>query len=278
MWIAEMLSYDFMQKALIVGIALGVIIPCIGVVAVGKHTAMIGDALSHTSLVGVAVGLIASLNPIISAILISVLAALAIDFFRVRYPKQGDLATALVMSSGIGLAAILSDFVPGFTNFESFLFGSIVAISPLEFGLVLGISALVLIAFLKYYQSLLYLSIDPSGAKISGINPDRINSVFTILTAVTIAISARTVGTLLVSSLMVVPVAIALVFAKTYRKTVIYACISGVLSILSGMIASYRFGLKPGGAIVLSAILILSLSAVVRAIQNQAIKRSHRTT
>ena len=151
----DIFQYAFMQRAFAVGIMLAVIIPCIGVVVVLKRLSMIGDALSHTSLAGVAAGLVFGINPILGAIVISIIAALGIEFIRKRIPKFSEMSIAIIMSAGIGLAGVLSGFVKNAANFNSFLFGSIVAISDFEMYLVAVISFFVLLAFILLYMSLL---------------------------------------------------------------------------------------------------------------------------
>ena len=124
-----MFQLEFMRRAFLVGIMLSIVIPCIGVVMVNKRNSMIGDALSHVSLAGVTIGLIFRVNPIITAIISCAIASFSIEIMRRYFPKNSDISTAIMMSLGIGLAAVLSDFVKGAANFNSFLFGSIVAIS-----------------------------------------------------------------------------------------------------------------------------------------------------
>ena len=128
----EMFKYAFMQRAFIVGILLAAVIPCIGIVVVCKRLSMIGDALSHTSLAGVAIGLILGINPVFTASVTCVLAALGMEGIRRKLPRFSEMSIAITMSAGIGLAGVLSGFVKNTANFNSFLFGSIVAISNEE--------------------------------------------------------------------------------------------------------------------------------------------------
>ncbi len=123
----EMLfQYDFMRKAFIVGILLAVIVPCIGIIVVLRRLSMTGDALSHTSLAGVAIGLILGVNPVLGASVACIIAAFGIEYIRKRFPKYSEISIAVVMSAGVGLAGVLSGFVHNTANFNNFLFGSIV--------------------------------------------------------------------------------------------------------------------------------------------------------
>lgn len=251
------LDYAFMRRAFLVGILLAIIVPCIGVIVVLKRLSMIGDALSHTALAGVSAGLIMGINPIVGAIAMSILAALSIEAIRRRIPKYAELATAIVMSAGIGLAGMLSGFVPNAANFNSFLFGSIVTISNFELQLVVVTSVIVLLVFVILFRELFYMALDERSARLGGVQVSIINFIFTILTAITVSVAARTVGALVVSSLMVVPVASAMQLAKSYKQTVFWSVGLGILFTVSGLSLSYYHGLKPGGTIVLIGVAAL---------------------
>ncbi len=253
----EIYSYEFMRKAILVGLLISIIIPCIGTIMVNKRTSMMGDALSHASLAGVSIGLILGWNPIVGAVLICLFAGLFMERLRRKFPKGSDLSTAIIMSSGIGLAGILSDFVPGTSNLESFMFGSIVAIPDTELILIILISLIVLAAYIKMYQGLLYIVFDEQGAKLAGVPVNGINTVFTIITALTVAIASRAVGVLMISSLMILPVALSMRISRSYKRTVLNAILLALIYTMTGIHLSYYLGLKPGGVIVLIGVLCL---------------------
>ncbi|MBP7401510.1 MAG: metal ABC transporter permease [Clostridia bacterium] len=261
----EILEFAFMRRAFLVGLLLAVIVPCIGVVTVFRRMSMVGDALSHSSLAGVAVGLLAGFNPVIGAIGASLAGATAIEVIRKRIPRYAEMAIAIVMSAGIGLAGVLSGFVQNAAGFSSFLFGSIVAISDLELGVVVTVAVVVLVSFLLLYKELFYLAYDEQAARIAGVPVRLVGPLFTLLTAVTVSVAARTVGALVVSSLMVVPTACAMTVARSYRQTVVFSAGFGVLFVLIGLTFSYYARLRPGGTIVLVGIAcLLVLQAAVR--------------
>ena len=253
----EIFQYTYMIKALIVGLVLALIIPCMGIVVVNKKISIIGDALSHVSLAGVMIGLIAGFSPILGAIITCIVASLLLEFIRKKFPSYQEISTAIIMSTGIGFASILSGFVRSAANFESFLFGSIIAITPFEFYLILIVSVIVLITFLYFFRDLMYISFDEMSAKLSGINIDRINTIFMILISITISVSARTVGILIISSLMVIPVGCAMQFNYGYIKTTLLSSLFGVIFTITGLVISFYLGLKPGGSIVLCGVLTL---------------------
>lgn len=261
----EMLQYDFMRRALLVGLLLAVIIPCIGVIVVLKRLSMIGDALSHTSLAGVAAGLLMGVNPIVGAVVACIIGALGIEAIRKKIPRYAELSIAIILSAGVGLAGVLSGLLPGGAGFNSFLFGSIVAISDFETGLVVAVSVVVAAAFLALYKELFALAFDERGARLVGVPVGLVNFLFTLLTAVTVSVAARTVGALMVSSLMVVPVVCAMQLARSYRQTVVWSIVHALAFTAAGLTISYYLGLRPGATIVLAGVVwLLALLAAGR--------------
>lgn len=257
-------QYDFMRKAFIVGILLAIIIPCIGLIVVLRRLSMTGDALSHMSLAGVAVGLIIGINPVLGASIACIIAAFGIEFIRKRFKKYSELAIAIIMSSGVGLAGVLSGFVGNSANFNSFLFGSIVAITNFELAMVVIISAVVISVFLLLYKELMYMAFDETSAKMAGVPVKRINIIFTILTALTVSIASRTVGALIISSLMVIPTACGMQYGKSYKQTLIYSIIFALAFTVIGLTVSYYQGLKPGGTIALTGVIFLIITLAVK--------------
>lgn len=260
-----MLSYQFMQVALLVGTLLAIIIPLIGTNLVFKRLSMTGDALSHTSLAGVAIGLLAGFNPIISAMIISVISALIIEFIRKKFQKYSEISLAIVLSVGVGLAGLLSSWTPA-SNFDSYLFGSIVAISDVELFITIALFVIVILYFFLFYKEILFISYNENSAKISGVPVNFVNFSYTVISALTIAIATKTIGALLVSSLIVIPVATSLQIAKSYKGTIFISVLISLFSVLSGIIISFYFDLKPGGTIVLVSVLILAITMITKPI------------
>ena len=254
-----MFEYEFMRRAFLVGLLLATIIPCIGTIIVLKRLSMMGDALSHTSLAGVAAGLLIGANPIVGAIIVTLVAGFGIDFIRKKFPRYSEISIAITMSAGV-----LSGFTDSSTGFSSFLFGSIVAITDFELYLVVILSILVMLTFILLYKELRYIAFDEEGARLIGIPVKTVNFIFTILTALTISIASRTVGTLIVSSIMVIPVACAMKLTSSYRMTIILSILFALVFTSIGLSLSFYVGLKPGGTIVLSGVLTLILLMIFK--------------
>ncbi|WP_282741508.1 metal ABC transporter permease [Olsenella uli] len=254
-----MLEYVFMQRGLLVGSLLGIAVPLVGVTIVLKRLSMIGDALSHTSLAGVAGGLVAGASPVAGAIVACVGGALCIEGIRRKFKDQSELAVAVVMATGIGLAGVLSGFVPNASSFNSFMFGSILTVTEGEVLSIVVVSVVSVALCVTLRRELFLMSFDERHARVVGVLVGAANFVFVMVVALVVAVASRTVGSLIVSSMMVVPVACALQLARSWRQTCIIACSIGVLTTVSGLVVSYYLGLKPGGTIVLAAVALLLL-------------------
>ena len=259
-----MFQYEFMRRAFIAGILIAIMIPLIGTVVVNRKTSTIGDALSHTTLAGIFFGIIIGINPLYGGIIISVVAAFLIEFLRKKFPKNGDMATAIIMSLGVGLSSILSDFVTGAKNFESFLFGSIVSVTRTDIYTIAITTVITLVAFYYLYYGLLFISVDKTSARLSGVNIRVVEYVFTFLLAVIIAISARVVGVLIVSSLMILPVASAMYIGKNYKQTVLLSILFGVIFFITGLLIAAYMNLKPGGSIIVVSVIGLLIVLLFR--------------
>lgn len=258
----EIFTFSFMQRAFIVAILISIITPLIGNIIVLKRLSTIGDALSHSSLAGVAVGLCFGFNPVLFAVIFSAIAALIIEYIRHSFSRYSEIATAIVLSFGVGIAAVFSGFVKNASSFNSFLFGSIVAISSFELYVVIILSIVVIIIMLLLYRELFYITFDEEGALLSGVPVKKINFIFTLLTAIVVSIASRTVGALVISSLMILPVACAMLISKSYKSNVILSVMFAFIFTISGLFISSFYDLKPGGTIVLIGILFLLIIVI----------------
>lgn len=262
-----MFEYQFMRNAFLAGVMLSIIMPLIGVVVVNRRTSNIGDAISHTSLVGLSLGLLLGFSPIVGAIIIAILASFSIEKVRSFFPKNGDMATVIITSLGIGLASILSDFIPGSQNFQSYLFGSIITVSQKDLIVIFIISIFVIVTFFMNYWQILYSTIDKTSARLAGVDVNKVDNLFTLMMALTIAISSNTVGALMVTSLLVLPVATSLLFSKNYKSLIFNSIIFAMIYVFLGLIISYYIELKPGGSIVLTGVVGLIIVFIIKRVK-----------
>lgn len=253
----DIFSQGYMQRAFFVAVLISVITPLIGNVIVLKRLSSIGDALSHSSLAGVAIGLCFGFDPIISAIIFSVVSAIIIEYIRGAFQNYSEMATAVVLSFGVGVAAVFSGFTGSAVNFDSFLFGSIIAITGSDLITVLVMSVVVIIVMTLLFKELFYITFDEEGARLSGVSVKRVNLVFTIITAVVVSVAAKIVGALVISSLMIIPTACAMLVSKSYKSNVFLSVLFAVLFTSAGLVISAVYDLKPGGTVVLIGIAVL---------------------
>lgn len=262
-----MFSYEFMQRSFIMGILIALIAPTIGYFLVLRRQSVIGDTLSHVALSGAALGMITKIYPVYTAIILSILAALGIEGLRKRYEDYAELSLAIVLSAGVGLASILIS-IGNTQGIMSYLFGSLSLVTNKDIILVIGLGILTFITVVFFYEKLLYMTFDEESAYLAGINTKLVNIFFSILVALTIAISMRIVGVLLISSLMILPVATSLLIADSFKLGLIYSNIFGIISITIGLTLSFYWDLAPGGTIVLTALAILLLVIIIEKIKN----------
>ncbi len=219
-----MLHYEFMRIALVVGILLGISIPLVGSTAVFKRLSASGDALAHSSLAGVAIGLAAGLNPLIISIIACVVSFLIIEIIRKRFAKYSELGVAVVLSLSVGLAGILMNYSKT-GNIESYLFGSILLVNNLELYLAIGMTVLVIIFYVLFHSQIFSYIYNESEAKVQGVKVGALNFVQSLLLSLVIAISAKTIGSLVVSSLIAIPVASSLQLKLGYKMTLVTSVI-----------------------------------------------------
>lgn len=254
----EIFQYEFMQRAFLAGIIIGLICPLVGLFVALRRMSMIADALSHVCLAGVAAGLLVGMHPILTASAFAVTGALGIEKLRDSFKTYSEMSIAIILSTGVALGAILLDLGNGYNaNFMSYLFGSIVAINETDIKIIAMSGLLILAIILFFKKELFFISFDEEGAWLSGIPVKAITIAFTALTALTIAIAIRVVGILLVSSLIVLPVAAAMRLAKSFKEALIISVLMAEVAVVIGLLASFYINLAPGGAIVMTSVILL---------------------
>lgn len=259
----NMFEYPFMWKSLIAVVCLGLVLPLMGLNMTTKRFSMIGDALSHTSLLGVAFGLLCGWMPTVMAVLVSMVCAAVIELIRNRFSKYSELALAIVMSVSIGIAGILTKFVSA-NSFSSYLFGSVSLVSLTDLWIIIPVCAAVLVFSLAFYRSNMYASFNAYEAKISGLKVKWLNLADTVLTGAVVALSSSVIGSLVVSSLLVIPVATSLQLAKSYKGTAILSVVLSLVSGVLGLVISFPWGTNSGATIIIVATVFLVLALLYK--------------
>lgn len=257
----EIFQYDFMVRAFEAGIAIGVIAPLIGTFLVVRRYSLMADTLAHVSLAGVAIGLLAGVNPIFSAIGLSVAAAFGIESLRSTPRIFGESVLALFLSGSLAVAVIILSLAKGFNaNLFGYLFGSISTVGTVDLWVTVVLAVIVFLDVILLYKELFFASFDSDLAQASGLPVRALNVTTVILAAIAIALSIRIVGVLLIGALMVIPVISAMQYGRGFRATLILSVIFSLLSVITGLFASYYLNLASGGAIVLVALIIFLIS------------------
>ncbi len=260
-------TYDFMIRAFLAGITIGLASPLIGSFLVAKRYSIIADTLAHASLAGVAAGALLNINPLIGALGVGLVLALVIEKLRAGRVLTGDVALAMFLSGGLAVAIVLIGLSRNAQiDLFSYLFGSITTVSRQDLLIIMPLG-LVVIAFTGlFYKELAYLAFDDESARVSGVETVLLNQALVILAAVTVVLSLRIVGGLLIGALMVIPVAAAMQNSRSFHQTIVYAVSLGLLSVIAGLFASFYLNIAAGGAIVLISLLLFGISFVWRKI------------
>jgi zinc transport system permease protein len=249
-----MLESEFMRLALGAGAVVGVLAPAVGFFLVQRRQSLTGDGIGHVAFAGVAAGILLDVAPVLTALVAAILGGIAIELLRSRGGTAGDQALALVFYTGIALGVVLIS-AAGALNVDLFqyLFGSILTVTRADLVVIAALGAVGLAVVGLLYRPLAGVVIDEEGARVAGVPIGALNIAVAALAAVTVALSMRVVGILLVAALMVLPVSAAERIAWSMRSTLVLAMAIGLGSSLVGLTVSYYADLPPGGTIVLVA-------------------------
>jgi zinc transport system permease protein len=253
----EIFQYSFIVRAFEAGIIVATIAPLIGIFLVLKRYSLIADTFSHVSLAGIAVGLLLGINPILAALAFTILASFGVEKLRTSKKIYGESALAIFLSGALAVAVVVISIAHGFnTNLYNYLFGSIVTVTMFDVYIIAVLAIVVVAVLMRFYKEIIYISFDEDSAKVSGIPVKMINGILILLAAVTVSLAIPIVGVLLISALIVIPVIAALQLKKSFLKTLIYAELISVFSVITGIFTSFYLNLSTGGTIVLIMLAI----------------------
>ncbi len=262
--IFKLLSYAFVQRALIVGFLIAISSSFLGIFLVLRKYSMIGDGLAHVSFATVALALVLNQSPLIISIPIVSLASLLILKLSEENRIGGDAAIGLIASTSLAIGVFITSISNGFSvDLSSYLFGSILIIAQSDVYLSLVLTVLIVSLVLVFYQDLFAMTYDLDYAKVSGRQTKRLNQLLSILTAITIVLGIRVVGTMLISSLIIFPTVSALRLSKGFKSTIIWAVIIAIISVMSGILISVTLDFPTGSSIVLINALLFGLISLI---------------
>jgi zinc transport system permease protein len=219
---------------------------------------LIGDGIGHVALTGVGVGLLLDRSPVITAVIVAAIGAVGVELVRERGRTSGDLALALLFYGGIAGGVVLVGLSDdsGSANLVQYLFGSLTTTSGADLLVIAGLGLAVLLAMLLLRPALFAVCHDEEYARVSGLPVRTLNLLMAVTTAVTVTIAMRTVGLLLVSALMVVPVAAAQQVTRGFRTTMAAAMLIGLVAAAAGVVVSAEVDTAPGATIVILALAV----------------------
>lgn len=259
----EILTLEFMRRAFAVGLVVAAVAPTIGLFFVVRRYSAIADTLAHTSLAGVAIGLVSGIATIPAAMIVSVLSVLGIEKMRERKTLPAETIVSLFLFGGLAVGVVLLGLARGKNvNVVNYLFGNIVTVTNADIISVSVIGGAAFFIALLLWRVLFAVSIDEDTAEANGIPVKWLNRILAILGAATIAISMNVIGVLLIGALMVIPVLSAMQFKRGFYTTWVLALCISIFSVIGGLFASYYFDLASGGTIVLGTIVCFMLASM----------------
>jgi zinc transport system permease protein len=252
----DLLGYDFMQRALLAALVTGLAAPAVGTYLVQRRLALMGDGIGHVAVTGVALGLLTGASPTWTAVIVSVLGAVLIEVIREKGHANGDVALALLFYGGLAGGVLLTGLGgQSAARLQEFLFGSITTVSSADVLVTIALAVVVVIVCIGLAPQLFTVAQDQEFARVAGLNVRFYNVLVAVLAAVSVSVAMRTVGLLLVSALMVVPVATSQQLTKSFRSTLGLAMLLGTVASVGGLLiaayASYQARVAPGPTIVL---------------------------
>ncbi|WP_088815132.1 MULTISPECIES: metal ABC transporter permease [Listeria] len=255
-FVQGLFEYQFLQKALLTSVAVGIVCGVIGSFIILRGMSLMGDAISHAVLPGVAISYMAGINFFFGAVLFGILAAFGIGFVNQKSTIKSDTAIGIVFSAFFALGIILITLAKSSTDLYHILFGNVLAVRSSDMWLTIGIAAIVVTLIGLFYKELFISSFDPVVAETYGYNTRFLHYfLMLMLTLVTVA-ALQTVGIILVVALLITPAATAYLITHWLKTMIFLAASFGAVSSVIGLFLSYRYNLASGATIVLTATLL----------------------
>ena len=260
----EILSYTFMQRALLASVLIGTVSAVIGVYVVLRGLSFIGAGIAHASLGGVALAFLLGINPMLAAVVFCLLTAWGIAWTSRRAEVKEDTAIGIFFASTMALGILAIGLMRGYNvDLFGYLFGSVLAVTRQDLWLSLLMGAGVLLTVGLFFKELLFITFDPEMAQVSGLPAGALYVLLLSLMALTIVLSIKVVGIILVSALIVIPAAAAYQLTEDFRRMMLLAVVVGNLSAVAGLFLSYWLDTASGATMVLTATAFFILSALL---------------
>ena len=259
-FIEGLMEYHFLQNALMTAIVIGVVSGAVGCFIILRSMSLMGDAISHAVLPGVALSFMLGINFFIGAIVFGLLASFIITFIKENSVIKGDTAIGITFSSFLALGVILIGLANSSTDLFHILFGNILAVQDSDMWLTLGVSGLVLLFVGLFFKGLLLTSFDPVLAKTMGINVNFYHYLLMGMLTLVSVTAMQSVGTILIVAMLITPAATAYLFTSSLKSMMLLASTLGALTSVLGLFLGYSFNIAAGSSIVLTSTIIFLVS------------------
>lgn len=277
MYFLEILQYSFMINALLVGILSSICCGIIGTYIVNKKMVFISSSISHASYGGIGIGIffiyffkLPIQDPLIFGLIFSILSGILILILKDYFNVNSDLSIGIIMSFGMAIGIIFSFITPGYqADMSTYLFGNILLSNKLNIISLSILNIITIIFFIIYYKGIVYSSFDENFYKLYGVPMKFINYFMIILISAAIIINIKTIGIILIISILTVPQATASIIAKKYYNIILLSILFSFLGILFGLYASFEYNTPSGPSIIIASILILVLVKFIYFIKNK---------
>lgn len=261
----DLLALPFAQRAVLAGLAIAIVGGVLGVFIVLRGMAFFADAISHASLLGIALALLLSVQPFLGALVIALATAAAIALLRGRTVLSFDTLIGTFFAAAVALGVIVIGFVKGArADLISFLFGDILALTKWDVGIAWGLSAVVLGLLFLSWRAVVLSTLHRDLAAVEGIPVVKTDLLFLLLTALVVAVAIKIAGVILVTALLIVPAATAQNLARTLRGMVVWSLAASCVSLFGGLLLSFTADLPSGPTIVLVASVLFGGSLLAR--------------
>ncbi len=263
--IIDPFSLSFMINALLTGIMIATLASQVGIFVVGRKLAFLGDTLSHAAFTGIAFGIALGISPNITVFLLAIIIALILTWLQERAELPSDTYIAILYSSLLALGIMVVSTFKGYrVELFQYLFGDILAISQQDLFVTFVVTIIVLLMILTNFRKLTMIVIDRDIAHTKGVNVRILNYIFVLLLALTTAVTIKIIGVLLLSALLIIPSASALIIARNLRSSLLYSFIIAEIMVITGLILSYHWDTPSGPTMIIVGSVIFVLSNVYR--------------
>lgn len=261
-------EFHFLQNSLVTAVVIGIVSGAVGCFIILRGMSLMGDAISHAVLPGVAISYILGINFFVGAIIFGLLSSIIITFIKNNSIIKGDTAIGITFSSFLALGVILIGVANSSTDLFHILFGNILAVQDIDKWLTIGVSGIVLIVIILFFKELLITSFDPLMARAIGMKVNFYHYLLMVLLTLVSVTGMQSVGTILIVAMLITPAATAYLYTNSLRKMIILSSSLGAVSSVLGLFIGYSFNIAVGSSIVITSAIIFAISFLVSPKQN----------